>query len=67
MANHPIMSDTLIACCGSIGHMLPYMRGEYAPHYPVPVLREHALVASEADSYHLSDSDFLKHIYPDWD
>lgn len=36
---HPNMSDTLIACCGSIGYMLPYMRGEYPAHYPVPAIR----------------------------
>lgn len=36
---HPNMSDTLIACCGSLGYMLPYMRGEYPAHYPVPAIR----------------------------
>jgi hypothetical protein len=36
--NHPNMSDTLQACCGSLGYFLPYMRGEYPPNYPVPAI-----------------------------
>jgi len=31
--------DTLLTCCFSLSHANNYMRGAYAPHYPVPALR----------------------------
>lgn len=30
------IEDTLSACCGSIGYMMPYLNGRYPAHYPVP-------------------------------
>jgi hypothetical protein len=31
--------DTLASCCYSLAYANNYMRGEYRPHYPVPVIK----------------------------
>jgi hypothetical protein len=42
--------DTLAACCYSLGGTNAYMRGAYAPHYPLPV------VNTMRDEYGMSHS-----------
>lgn len=56
-------NDTLAACCHMMDYTHSYIRGEHAPHYPVPAIPTFVHIEQDAVSIWIVERNRPKQVY----